>query len=469
MSEPYIFLDSPRVGGEGHSYLVAPGSAQRPESELIHLASAARRSDAQSADVLAAGWRVEQLSRGMTRSGEEFLICGGAQPVHAGDAARVREILASLLAMLPAPTGRIEPGKRMGPLVFEADFMAEIEGKFQSDARKSGITWQTILPERIANVKKPGWIRKNRMKFVLGTIVVLAGAFWLPFQIWSPSSKLPAVSGKTASPSSSSSKGAWESWNFLLQDDWPRLQKATGGSTLNSRLREWNQRPKSEKSAGLPQETALEIQAWAETLAEEFKVGASNAKFISKEKIFGAIMSAKDKDGNSVAAAWFQERKDQRENLDPKTRSDAVKLDEFSKLADPPVPTELHNKIVRLWNALEAFSRREKVKTNSEIESFRDEITQKLKNARVSVPPPEYTIATPLDADRLAIIREILGGKKVGLVLAATEYSKERSNWMDIRNQIGKSGKPEEEWKSDQPGRFELVDTLKAEFPKQAQ
>jgi len=108
-------------------------------------------------------------------------------------------------------------------------------------------------------------------------------------------------------------------------------------------------------------------------------------------------------------------------------------LGAFSSVFGDPPPENLPNRLRRIWEALEVFS----TSTNKDQRSFRDRVAAEFKK---STPPPGgYETLTVKDAQRVEIVKTILGSKEFGSVAATRDFGVDVSDWGEIKRQVEES------------------------------
>ena len=137
---PFLFLDSPRVGGIGHAFVLAPDEPTPSEGILVSLSRKARTSQARSSDSISVQYPV--LQSDTNRQGTELLICGGAIPDSEAGIEAIREVLDSLWKgeMTEADLYQDKLTKRAA-LIYDAPCMRRIADRFFADNRVQAVRW----------------------------------------------------------------------------------------------------------------------------------------------------------------------------------------------------------------------------------------------------------------------------------------------------------------------------------------
>lgn len=470
-NRPFLFLDSPRVGDIGHSYVVAPGEPLPPEEMLGFVATHAR---ARIADgrALAARHEVNQIEPPAVRYGDELLICGGAEPANPEDVKAVQAMLRELLRALPAgqlkTDGQLKRDGLLYTSVHEAQFMKDLADKFRKDARVENIQWKIVreptgtefsateVSNRPPDTAHPTLRARFQRLPLLMRLAVIAAILFVMIGSSVIVAKVVREKGNAGpvseEPSVPKAAVALEKWAFLTKDDWPRLMKATGEPGLADELPklmsalEANRKSAQERpSFGVPKLPAKEpvstedlaralkrISSWSKRVVEEFELPGEDA--IQTVPVLQALMRAEGATGIE-AAAWFRNTKNQRVKYPAELQRKAELLEKFGAAFRETPPGELPSRLRSLLGAIDVFSK-SPATAGDALLPFRDLSNKEL--SKVTPSPPGYEVLTVRDAHRVEVLQRVLGSGEFGLVAFGVPVKADKREWTEIRETIEK-------------------------------
>jgi hypothetical protein len=459
-AKPFLFLDSPRVGGVGHAFILSPDCQTPPEEHLVSLSTKARASQAHSEELIAVQHTVLQADT--NRSGPELLICAGAIPESSADIAAIREVLEELWSN--EVTGEdLHQDKviRRAALIYEAPCMKRITAGFHEHPRVRQVRWETVNLEReeqagsgviptpisaVLNQTKKSirWIMKHPILVLVGIV----GAIAVAKAFEETRKKLPIGRDEAPKTTVSSKPERLKRLEFLASGEWLRVMKATGGTNLVEKFPDLllkvrgDKKKLSEEELNQIKSVTTEIDAWFGRFSSEFALGGGGTpEKLESEKFTKFLKVAKDTKGKVNVAAWITDYNDQREQpqspekrYPPEILKQARALDDFSKIVgNPPPPPEHLPVLLRdTWHALDVFSK----EPGEDQRKFKALIGDVLKN--VGSPPPDgFETLTLKDAQRLGAIQRILDSGEFGFVVTGEAYKEsEQKDWHKIKARI---------------------------------
>ncbi len=190
---------------------------------------------------------------------------------------------------------------------------------------------------------------------------------------------------------------------------------------------------KSQRRAHTPQMnpkcSLKSTNGWIYT--EEFALGAVTPESIKTSDISKYLAHSKATNCIATVGAWIGNFNDQRDHYRADNIKKAAKtLDDFRSYAGNPPHEDLPRRLRDIWKALEEFS----TSTNENQGPFRKRLTAELKKS--NKPPIDYDTLTIKDAQRVEIVKTILGSKEFGLVLSGEECPSEVPKWGKINERI---------------------------------
>ena len=449
---PFLFLDSPRVGGIGHAFVLAPDEPTPSEGILVSLSRKARTSQARSSDSISVQYPV--LQSDTNRQGTELLICGGAIPDSEAGIEAIREVLDSLWKgeMTEADLYQDKLTKRAA-LIYDAPCMRRIADRFFADIRVQAVRWIAAemipadhVPEPAASEvinSAPIWVRVlTRFRHLSIFIKLIILTLLCAIAIIVSGVAMPKKVVTTQENPVTNAEGSRKEWEFLAEDDWPRILKATGGKSLAVQLSSDDGAKKAEtsghkevtaKGTHTPDESKMltEIHKWLDIYTEEFALGAVTPESIKTSDISKYLAHSKATNDKAMVGAWIGNFNDQRDHYRADNIKKAAKtLDDFRSYAGNPPHEDLPRRLRDIWKALEDFS----TSTNENQGPFRKRLTAELKKS--NKPPIDYDTLTIKDAQRVEIVKTILGSKEFGLVLSGEECPSEVPKWGKINERI---------------------------------
>lgn len=468
--KPFLFLDSPRVGDIGHAYVIVPGDPTPPEAELVTLSEIARASQVHNASNISARHPVLQPPN--NRQGTELLICAGAIPVCPDNFDVIRDVLGSLLKEITEDDLSRDRLRMRGALIYEAQSMRHIAERFYADSRVQNTQWEIVKWEASPPPSieppceaRPGLILKriiqqighHPMKYFISTLFLTVIAFATVKGIVNPFVKSTPIDERRLK------SDKLDSWRFLADSDWQRLLKATGGSDLAVKMsRIFGTRNamtsgaqrlqgtgslKSEKSsdANVPDVSLDEgdnclklVRRWYDRFAEEFILtGEFSPERLKSSDLVKYLMMTKASNADPSISSWINDYKEQLKNskLPEKTMNSAQSLELFLKVVEGR-PDDFRV-LSDIWKALTRFSEASDSEgTDQAAQLFRTSLGAELKKS--TPPPSDFETATVKDAERVEIVKRVLGSKEFASMAIMEPISVDISDWPKIKERIRK-------------------------------
>jgi len=463
---PFLFLYSPRVGNDGHAWVLSPDERGHSEAELRDLSSEARDPQARWKHVIAVSHTVTQtvVAENSIRSGPELLVCAGAFPQSSADSEAIREVLDTLWSS-EVTEADLHQDMLHGRLsfIYDAPFMKRIADEFYAHDKVRNTRWKVSAwkpDERmtdgnaISTTPWAGQVLKQIkdialiMKLLFLAVLVVIGAIVIGKAYDGPKGDHAATSNPTIDSS--------RKWEFLTDTDWLRVMQATGGREIAAELPGWFQnlpadgahqtdssgerygnskaRKQNDKTSKIPSPEELDrISTWAKRFSEEFLLGdAPNPEVLKDTKLAGYLRMAKDTNDTSNVGEWITNHNEQMKYCPREYREAAKALGEFSKVVQK-TPEQTPKLFRDIWKSLETFSKT----VGDDPLKFKKFIDDELKKIG-SQPPGGYETLTLKDAQRLRAIKEILGSKEFGVVVNsnAVPFGKDLSDWNLIKMSI---------------------------------
>lgn len=465
-ARPLLFLDSPNVGMIGHAYVISRDNRSAPgEAELREVAHQARSGAPQKEFITVKRSVVQHDTQ---RDAEELLVCTGAVPAKAEDGDTVRKVLAELLKQKISPDA-LKSGylSKQSGLIYSAPCMDEIVSEFHADPRIQSVCWrnstaQATQPPPLPPPPPTKW----RMK-LLALFLLLAA---VPI-LRRPETSLQKAKESPRSTALPDDAQEAQAWAFLTTDEWPRLMEATGGQGALKALQALQKNLKNNPNSGLmegvekrlqkafqteadkqtePPPTDLKpalqlVNGWADLFFEEFpddgaKLSESKPIRLKDSSCARILQDAKaNSSGRSISnvSGWITDYQNQQKNYPEKIKQHAQELEDFLSAFSEKSGEEIPAKLRTLWSELNNFADSKAVATESE--PFRLLVKSQLD--KLSAPPQGYSTATLRDAKRIVVLKEILGGKDIGLALLGEPYGVAQTDWKKIRSRVQMLGK----------------------------
>ena len=391
------------------------------------------------------------LQSDTNRQGTELLICGGAIPDSEAGIEAIREVLDSLWKgeMTEADLYQDKLTKRAA-LIYDAPCMRRIADRFFADNRVQAVRWiaaEMIPADHVAEPaasevinSAPIWVRVlTRFRHLSIFIKLIILTLLCAIAIIVSGVAMPKKVVTTKENPVTNAEGSRKEWEFLAEDDWLRILKATGGKSLAMQLSSDDGAKKAEtsghkevtaKGTHTPDESKrlTEIHKWLDIYTEEFAVTPESIKTSDISKY---LAHSKATNGKATVGAWIGNFNDQRDHYRADNIKDAaITLDNFRSYAGNPPHEDLPRRLRDIWKALEDFS----TSTDENQGPFRKRLTAELKKS--NKPPIDYDTLTIKDAQRVKIVKTILGSKEFGLVLLDREMAGDVSEWGKINKWI---------------------------------
>lgn len=410
--KPFLFVDSPNVGSIGHAYVHSPDRLDVTSAAAFAASHSMRNPSAAEAIALGTGRHVSQQDT--NRGAKEWLICAGAIPETQEGCEAVEHVLTEILEKRVEVEWLqwLQTARQSSGLLHTAPEMTDMETAFFSRPEIQEIRWRSIVAAQAPDSPDPGDTSHGGHKalgiIIVGVCLLVMGAAILTFNACNSTNENDPSNGETEK------KGvAWK----LEGEAWKRVLLATGGSHILFSM---------EASEGRPR--PKDCEQWAGILLDEFDVSqrfdqprpdqvAIFEKLIGKAPgvLKGGVR------GESHASFWWHPYQNRLDEFSDEMREAASTI----QVLVNDMGGESHRfRIDRALALLGEFCR------EMPSHEFSETFEQKLADRKPAA--VDYLVVTPMDVKRFNLLKDCLGSREFGAVLAPGGRGQSLDEWEAI-------------------------------------